>query len=191
MDPETRRRHTDAFAAAKSIAKRQELDKQREADRQRDTRYRPDRDKDRRFAAEMGRPLAHSTPHRREPPSYQLNAPQQRESFAYTTERRLGSPQQRTSPHNSDLRPERNHASNLDTRNNSNKEFCKYCKNSGHRIEECRKRQYNNALREQRNARSPSRRQDVAPTDEQKQTRPMNPIEIKEEEDNCEQESLH
>ncbi|KYN11070.1 hypothetical protein ALC57_16788 [Trachymyrmex cornetzi] len=211
MGPETRRRHTDAFAATKAIAKRQELDKQRETDRQRDTRYRLDRDRDHRFAAEMGRPYQSNVPQREpptyaydryqpnvpqrhEPPTYardnryRASTPQQRESFAYTTGHRFGSPQHRTSPHNNDLRTERNRASSSNNHNHNDKEYCKYCKNSGHRIEECRKRQHNNTLREQGNANGPSRRQDVAPADEQKRTRPMNPIEVKEEKDNREQE---
>ncbi|KYN17325.1 hypothetical protein ALC57_10390 [Trachymyrmex cornetzi] len=192
MGPETRRRHTDAFAAAKAIAKRRELDKQREADRQRDTRYRADRDRDNRFPAEMGRPLAHSTPHRRESPPYvnnsryQANAPQQYKSFAYTPERRFNSPQRRTPPHNNDSSIERHRTPN--TNSFGNKEYCKYCKIPGHRIEDCRKRQHNNNLREQGNANGPSRRQDVAPADEPKHTRPVNTIETKTEENNHAQE---
>ncbi|KYN50489.1 hypothetical protein ALC57_00127 [Trachymyrmex cornetzi] len=171
MGTETRRRHTDAFAAAKAIAKRRELDRQREVDRQRDTRYRNDRDRDNRFATEIGKPLAHSTPHRRESLPYVNNN---------------SSPIRGTPPRNNDLNIERNRTPNPSSFNN--KEYCKYCKSSGHKIEECRKRQYNNTLREQGNANGRSRRQDVAPADEQKRTRPMNPIETKVEENNHAQE---
>ncbi|KYN06256.1 hypothetical protein ALC62_02803 [Cyphomyrmex costatus] len=41
--------HTSAFAAAKTISKRRELDKQRESDR-RDSRSRPDNERDNRDA---------------------------------------------------------------------------------------------------------------------------------------------
>ncbi|KYN18390.1 hypothetical protein ALC57_09300 [Trachymyrmex cornetzi] len=150
MGPETRRQHTDVFAAAKAIAKRQELDRQREVDRQRDTHYRSDRDRDSRFAAEMGRPLANSTPHRRESPPYannnryQASAPQQHKSFAHIQERRFSSPTRGTPPRNNDLNLERNRTPNLNSFNS--KEHCKYCKSAGHRIDECHKRQYNNTL---------------------------------------------
>lgn len=39
----------------------------------------------------------------------------------------------------------------------SARKFCRYCKNQGHEIEECRKRQYNNSRRAQKNFSFPSR----------------------------------
>jgi len=59
---ETRLRFTDAFTAAKVIAKQKELDKQR---------FKPKpRERDVRYAAPIGRPVAHSTPLRLDRPNY-------------------------------------------------------------------------------------------------------------------------
>ncbi|EZA46986.1 hypothetical protein X777_00439, partial [Ooceraea biroi] len=48
------------------------------------------------------------------------------------------------------------------TRATPEKKWCRYCKNVGHEIEECRKRQYNNSQRESGNASRPSGQKDEA-----------------------------
>ncbi|KYQ52389.1 hypothetical protein ALC60_08495 [Trachymyrmex zeteki] len=65
ISPETRQHHTDVFAAAKIIAKRQELDKQRSEIRPQEMRH----------ITPMGRPLAYSTPQRANKFSYRSNRP--------------------------------------------------------------------------------------------------------------------
>lgn len=67
MGPEKRRCYTEAFAAAKIIAKREELDRQRGLNRTRDSRPRFDREREPQPALVFGRPLAHSTPQRSNP----------------------------------------------------------------------------------------------------------------------------
>lgn len=57
--------------------------------------------------------------------------------------------------------------------------WCRYCKKSGHEIEECRKRQYNNDRRpDSGNPRDPSRRTDAPRADPPRNTRPIHPIEV-------------
>ncbi|KAL6253652.1 hypothetical protein P5V15_015467 [Pogonomyrmex californicus] len=63
-----------------------------------------------------------------------------------------------------------------------NDKWCRYCKNRGHEIEECRKRQYNNSrLNEPGNGRDPPRRSDAARADPPRSTRPVNVVETAEE----------
>jgi len=247
ISPEVRCKHTDAFAAAKTIAKRQELDRQR---------YRSDREQN-------ARPSTYSTPTRsdytayrqpdhsrsnpRKEPPLQTYDPRSRDSFENPNTRYQRSNSQndlrgrdssenpntryqrsnsqsdlrgRDSSENPNTRYQRSNSQNdlrgrdnfesPNTRyqhSNSQKEpsnqtydprngnkytepydarqgdkFCRYCKSIGHEIHECRKRQYNNARREESgNMPGPSGRRDMPPADEQRQTRPMNPIMAEEE----------
>jgi len=162
MGPETRQRHTAAFAAAKIIAKDQEMDKQRFEPKPRDTRY----------AAPIGRPVAHSTPLRSDRSNYRTDN-QRRETprrDAPRDSRNSNNSNPRGNPDQRDSRP--------------NDKICRYCKNRGHDIEECRKRQYNNARKnESGNGNSPSGRRDGTRTDETTRTRPVQPISVEVEEE--------
>jgi hypothetical protein len=71
-----------------------------------------------------------------------------------------------------------------------NDKVCRYCKGIGHEIEECRKRQYNNSRRETPgNMPGPSGRRDMTPADEQRRTRPLNPIAVEEDRSESDPES--
>lgn len=167
--------YTDAFAAAKAIAKRQELDKQRY-----EGRYRADRD-----VKPIGRPLAHSTPQR-----YNYN--QLRDNAV----RSPAAPDRNSKPQSYGSYDNRLPAASGNYRRDNNLQRdgigntrddsiqCRYCKHYGHTIEECRKRQYNNARKEETgNARGPSGRPDATRTDESKKTRPVNLINSEENEE--------
>lgn len=212
IGPEARRLHTDAFAAAKAIAKRQELDKQRNDPRYRPNRddkqryepryrpdredrlkyelhYRPDREDKRRYEPRyrperedkpryeprfrsdreraytsvnpIGRPLAHSTPESRPNPP-------RRDTSTRAYDSRPGTPPKEPGRY----RPNENRRDERAT-----EKYCRYCKRSGHEIEECRRREYNNTrAAEAGNSRSPPGRPDTARADEPRKTRPMNPI---------------
>jgi len=168
MGPETRLRFTDAFTAAKAIAKQKEIDKQRFEPKPRDTRY----------AAPIGRPVAHSTPLRSDRLNYRNDNPRRELPRKETVResRNSGDDNPRRNPEPRDLRP--------------NDKFCRYCKNRGHNIEECRKRQYNNARKnESGNGSGPSGRRDGTRTDETPKTRPVQPINVEEEENDSDRES--
>jgi len=165
MGPETRQRFTAAFAAAKAIAKEKEIDKQRfePKPRERDTRY----------AAPIGRPVAHSTPLRSDRANYRNDNPRREFPHRETTRdlRNSSNDAPRRSPDSRELRP--------------SDKFCRYCKNRGHEIDECRKRQYNNARKnESGNDNGPSGRRDGTRTDEMSKTRPVRPINVEGEEEN-------
>jgi len=163
MGPETRQRFTAAFAAAKAIAKEKEIDKQRfePKPRERDTRY----------AAPIGRSVAHSTPLRPDRFNYRNDNP--RREFprreAPGDPRNSNNDAPRRSPDSRELRP--------------NDKFCRYCKNREHEIDECRK--YNNAKKnESGNGNGPSGCRDGTRTDETSKIRPVRPINVEEEEEN-------
>ncbi|KYQ48567.1 hypothetical protein ALC60_12386 [Trachymyrmex zeteki] len=203
VSPLTHPRHTDMFAAAKAIAKRQELDKQRL-----ETRPRYDREKETRLLNPIERPLAHSTPHKTNPLdryNYPREIPERRD-YRYDVRNREPP---RNTPHNyyppryeprRDAPPTNNYAErfygnrdnrrnefnrNYDKRTNDRVELpvCKYCKNPGHTIDECRKRQRNNSQQERSgNLSGPSGHRSQNPTDEKKNVRPIRIVETEEKE---------
>jgi len=62
--------------------------------------------------------------------------------------------------------------------NNQLIKWCRYCKNVGHEIEECRKRKFNNSRMRQGNAENPSRATDeLLAKRSQDQSRSINTIE--------------
>ncbi|CAF4889185.1 unnamed protein product [Pieris macdunnoughi] len=63
----------------------------------------------------------------------------------------------KTNPHKEKLTKIPTHKSDPPTSSNTNSSlFCRYCKNSGHTLENCRNREYNNKLKSQ-NCRTPQR----------------------------------
>lgn len=137
----------------------------------------------------IGRPLAHSTPQRdngyfarHEPINRPPVSPYRGQTPHDYEARNQRSPPTSTSRER-DITPRRD-----DNRYaNDNKVSCRYCKNIGHTIEECRKRQYNNSRKEESgNAHSSSGRPDATRTNDLRNTRPVNPINI---EENAEPES--
>lgn len=85
---------------------------------------------------------------------------------------------------NSNSRDDRTNASRAsgDASRNATYKVCKYCKNPGHDIEECRKRQYNNSRRpEPGNLTGPSGSRDANRADN-RNTRPVNAIATEENE---------
>ncbi|KYQ53638.1 hypothetical protein ALC60_02580 [Trachymyrmex zeteki] len=145
-------RHTDAFAIAKNIAKRAELDKQRLRN-----------DRDTKQTVPTGKPLAHSTPSR---PNYSGRTNYSRD-LSGTTDRNREPPRNSYNRDN-DYRqpryePRRETPNRYPERENRDRDLtrdrdrhqnraevptCSYCKNYGHTINECRKRQYHNSQRE-------------------------------------------
>lgn len=179
MRIESYRQPADAFAVAKEIAKRQELDK---------SRYEPVSgyngiSKPQRVTP-IGSPRAHSTPYRTEPPQPRFSARnppnrsefprrdfvnQERESRSFGESPRQGQRSEEVGRYRSEP-----------PRGNSNK-ICRYCKNVGHEIEECRKRQYNNARKsETGNANGPPNHSGASRPDPSRVTRPVNPIAVEE-----------
>ncbi|KYM96839.1 hypothetical protein ALC62_12490, partial [Cyphomyrmex costatus] len=176
MGPETRQQYTDAFAAAKVIAKRKELDKQRETDKQRDSHYKIDHDRDFRQNLPTNKPPTHST-------SYRPNLSESRHSTPQPN-----SPRKENPPPVRDARTENWRNSQRETR--PVEVICRYCKTPGHELFECRKRQYNNARKEESgNARGPSGNQGATSADEKRNTRPVKPIEIVTNASNSESQS--
>lgn len=114
-------------------------------------------------------PLAHSTPMRSLPPP--------RRSVQWR-ERASPDRQRREEPRYYD-RPQQRHEAPRrrpddgppPRRPSTSDKFCRYCKNRGHEIEECRKRQYNNSARDQGNGYRPSR-----PLDAPRAGRALEPI---------------
>jgi len=154
MRPEQFTSPFDAFAEAKALSSREELDRSRVSNHSR-------RD-------HIPSPLAHSTPRRNPTPNYGY-APLERD---------------RGNPRNSytTAYPRRQESRNIDTRGRREDAppiWCRYCKNSGHEIHECRKRQYNNAR--QGNYPDPSSGPDAS-RDRAPQVRPIRPIESTPEE---------
>lgn len=165
-------RYANAFAAAKLIAKRQELDKLRY-----EPRIRSEREP--RSVAPVGKPLAHSTPQRADYPSYRD-----------TRHPSSSSPRRETPPRTYGTR-NNVYPANPNPRNDDNPvKICRYCKNRGHEIEECRKRQYNNARRDdQGNARGPTGERDALPAGEKQRARSVHVVAV--EENNSDPESQY
>jgi len=153
-------RPSEAFARVKAIAKRQELDKQRfEVRRTERETYRREQP-----VHPIGRPVAHSTPK-----SYNNNA-----GSRWNNQRFDRGPADRYTP----PRPRQDLPARRETTTTAEK-VCRYCKNRGHTIEECRKRQYNNSQRQQSgNASTPTGRPDAARSDDRRNTRPIQTISV-------------
>jgi len=168
MGPEHYSRPFEAFAKAKALASREEQDGERRSMRQ------PQ-------APPMRRPLAQSTPERRDPgPRYRIETPP----------RDYG-------PRNLDFHRQRNDWRDETRFNNGRRDRfannppppsrrddrppvqCRYCKNMGHEIQDCRKRQYNNAR--QGNYYGPPTHPDN-PREGPSRSRPVNMIEASAEE---------
>jgi len=169
----------DAFATAKTLAKREELDKQRY-----DYRNRRE-DPPVRYAAAnpIRRPLAHSTPERNRTPSG-FQAAAQHGNYSPTNDTRRANYSREIgtrSPDNYRNYEDRNTRDNgpANFRTGNRPKWCRYCKNVGHEIEECRKREFNNSHPRQGNAGNPSRTPDEPRAGRsQDQSRPINAIEI-------------
>lgn len=203
LKPEAYHSYTEAFAAAKIIAKRQELDRQRYDPRNRENR---DHGRDHYRINPIGNPVAHSTPRRYDQPphprdnpprfgSLNHNPPRFDPPHRYSTTRpdahpraffpQSSGPRVNYPPRENIDRPHGfyNHPTNPPERrgnpNNSpsNNKVCRYCKNPGHEIEECRKRQYNNARKnDSGNPNGTPGPSSAARADNARNTRPVNPI---------------
>ncbi|KYM99961.1 hypothetical protein ALC62_09285 [Cyphomyrmex costatus] len=184
MGSEARMSHTSAFAAAKTISKRRELDKQRESGR--DIRHRPDNERDSRYSAGINNsryPTGVNNSRRFDaPPAYQRAL---HDNYHVNTTRRPDVQQLNSSP--PIMRPRNNNIrdSYQDTRNAQRQvvtKTCHYCKRPGHTIKECRTREYNNNKfrnNMQGNLPGPSGIRDAAPMENaRKLTRPVNPVNV-------------
>lgn len=70
----------------------------------------------------------------------------------------------------------------LNTQRSRDYKWCRYCKNTEHEIEECRKRRYNNQQREQGNFSRPSGNSDASRAgNQQPHTHPIRAIETEEQ----------
>ncbi|XP_070521652.1 uncharacterized protein [Cardiocondyla obscurior] len=164
-------RPADVFARVKAIAKRQELDKQRFKSRIKNDRENYKRNQP---VHPIGRPLTHSAPRNynntyNNPPSRWNNQNQRTERSQPNRVGNLPRPRENV--------PIRRESPATDEKT------CRYCKNRGHTIEECRKRQYNNAQRNQSgNGNSPTGRPDATRSDDRRNTRPINATSTTEQE---------
>lgn len=161
------------FGIAKALAKRHELDKQRY-----DTRPNNERISERHTFTPVGRPIAQSTPTRR----LENNTNFRNEPIYRTTHRPVLSRPTNEMPNNQNQRNLPRTEFIHDPRSNDNnyaEKWCRYCKNRGHEIEECRKREYNNSQKQQTsgNAQDPSRRPDAPRVDALRDSRPIKIIE--------------
>ncbi|KYQ48516.1 hypothetical protein ALC60_12438 [Trachymyrmex zeteki] len=196
VSPLTYPRHTDMFAAAKAIAKRQELGRQRLETRPRQRK------------GPIGKPLAHSTPHKsnhldrynypretvgRRDYSYDVrnrelpqNTPRNYYPPRYEPRRdvpRTNNYTERFDRNRDNTRNEFNRGNDRRTNDRAEQPVCKYCKNFGHTVDECRKRQYNNPQHERSgNLSGPSGHRSQNPTDEKRNTRPIRIVETEEKE---------
>jgi len=154
MRPEQFTSPFDAFAEAKALSSREELDRLRVSNHSR--------------CDNTPSPLAHSTSGCNPTPNYSYASPERdRENSrnSYTT-----------------AYPRRQESQNNDTRgrhDDAPSTWCRYCKHPGHEIHECRKRQYNNAR--QGNYPGPSNGPDAS-RGRAPQVRPIRPIESTSEE---------
>lgn len=160
----------EAFSHVKILAKRRELDHERSEGPRNSVRthiYRHE-------IHPVGRPLAHSTPNRYDG-RYErdLGRSQRSGNIQHTgreRDQRRDDPRVNIRPsarppidryRAEQLRRDRPFTENAPHRSGTptqrDKKFCKYCKNAGHTLEECRKRQYNNERVNQGNAERPSR----------------------------------
>lgn len=180
-----------AFGVAKALAKRHELDRQRY-----DTRPKNERIPERYPVTSIGRPLAQSTPnHRYNNNINSRNEPIYRDSRGPAAPRHGFANKENAPDHNQSISRNQNlrneyqnptrveNARNLRPNNHNNnnntvEKWCRYCKNRGHEIEECRKREYNNSQKLQSgNAQNPSGQTGAPRVDFVKNSRPINVIE--------------
>lgn len=184
IKPDTYGQPSEAFADAKIAAKRLEIERERQRAHAGRREY---------PVNPIGGPLAHSTP-QRPSPSPDPHREQRRNDNRYEEPRRYGptancsrtgderryprAPENSGSPRSTATRqPERVNERGHNMGPQQRSKFCRYCKNSGHEIDECRKRQYNNSLRaEQGNARQPSGTIGANRRTQPQNTRPVNPI---------------
>ena len=126
---------TQAFAAAKSLARRQEFDNIRY---ERGPRSPPPRSYDRPPIREPppSRPSAIANQWNRDRPSYRPEpAPRPRENYQDWRNR---------APPHDDRDTDRRGNAPPPVQPRREQKWCRYCKTPGHELEECRKRQYNN-----------------------------------------------
>lgn len=141
MHREHYRRPFEAFSAAKILAKREELDRQRNAGNTAPSRSNPPS-----RAPEYGKQAER---YRSPPQRYNNDGPPPR---AITDGTQGSSPREAQAPAR---------YSPATTRAAGNNLWCRYCKTPGHEIHECRKRAYNNNSNQRSgNYQSPSTRQD-------------------------------
>jgi len=172
MRPEQFASPFDAFAEAKILAGREELDRSRVSNHSR---------RDSTFPASP--PLARSTPERNR--TFPRNQPA-RQYGHYSPTNDLDNPRRAgysreintRSPDNYRSYDDRNARDSANYRNDNRSKWCRYCKNAGHEIEECRKREFNNSHPRQGNAGNPSRMTDESRAGRsQDQSRPIHAIE--------------
>ncbi|KYN50139.1 hypothetical protein ALC62_00167 [Cyphomyrmex costatus] len=180
MGPEARISHTEAFAAAKKIAKRRELDKQRETERH-DIRYRSDRE---RIHERDPRQLT-NTRRSKTPLAYQSMPRSTHQDVAARQINTQNSSPPAARPNNNNMHE--SYQTRRDTQRPAPTKQCHYCKRLGHDISECRRREFNNSnnnnkfQREgQGNFPRPSESRDAAPVDNSKKSRPMKTINVEE-----------
>ncbi|KYN01708.1 hypothetical protein ALC62_07493 [Cyphomyrmex costatus] len=193
MGAEERLNHTNAFAAAKAISKRRELDKQRESGK-RDNRYRNEYDRDNQYSSTIRRPTDSSVPTRPQQQDYRNYRDQNRNPVQNYIKSQRTYPEdtrRRTETRRVEFTSETSRPYGNTTREHHQKGYqnnplnsqtvfktCHYCKKPGHDINECRRREYNNNIRrnnETGNAKT-SPGNDAVPTGSKKPTRPLNPI---------------
>lgn len=142
MDRSLHSTPSEAFARAKAIAKRQELDKLRYNANDRPG-PRPNRPASRPdtypIVRDADRPRVYIPP----PRARYQDVNQERNQATWRRDR-----SRTDSPQNREDRPTRFGARTpSSSREQPERKTCRYCKNIGHDISECRKREYNNALR--------------------------------------------
>lgn len=178
ISEDVRSRYSDAFAAAKLISKRQEIDALRyntkpefkgEPRKYDNTRYRDNRYRE--IEENKIPPRTQDTRDYRRADSMRY-----RDTRYTDQDRRRSDIPLKTFDTRRDIEPRNK------TRENDNQvKECRYCKTRGHDIEQCRKRQYNNAQnKNQGNASSPSGNRNAPPADEKSNARQMNLITIEE-----------
>jgi len=188
LKPEALQDYAEAFDSAKKISMQLELDRQRFEPRF----VRENRDRGYYRSNPVGPPLAQSTPRHRDYQQRQPNHPRtnfprenrtpQRDAYRPEAQFQAVPSRENYSPRANAQEFRANTAEPRENTNNGNtNKFCRYCKNSGHVIEECRKRQYNNSRKmESGNANGPSGPSGATRTDEQQRTRPVNQIKVEE-----------
>jgi len=176
----------EAFSVAKTIAKEQELDKSRFGTRDRQDRAYPQRQLA-PFAPPRDR-YSDTRPNRADQ-TQAVQSDYHRAKYSRNSNQQQERPQNNYPPakfppeyNNRSIRTIRDPSSGVTDTSNVNQEAkqCKYCKNFGHEISECRKREYNNARRNNPgNSQGPAR-----PTGDARQgppmqtTRPVNPVDV-------------
>lgn len=176
LSPDLYGRPSDAFARVKAIAKRQELDRQR---------FEPRAHNDRQMQGQSQGNLKSTA----QPSPRHYNASYNNSTPRWNRERFKGNhpafnrteSNRNNNNSNSSWQPRnyQNYREPADTSEIS----CRYCKNKGHTIEECRKRQYNNAQRNNSgNANGPMGLRGAARSDPRSNTRPVRLITAEEEE---------